>query len=121
MGETMDFCGRYQHQTAQDVNLILDTVYAVRLLALFQTTVFLDRSKLKAFADEKINVVEKLNFVSGRVENIVGKEQKLLFSHASAEVRGENTPGRKFASSGYRTHNHQVMSPTYSSLSHSGG
>ena len=32
----------------------------------------------------------------------------LLFSHASAEVRGENTPERKFASNGSRTHNHLV-------------
>ena len=33
----------------------------------------------------------------------------LLFSHAS-EVRGKNTPQRKFASTGYQTHNHHVMS-----------
>ena len=46
---------------------------------------------------------------------------RLIFSHASAEVRGENTPERKFASTGVRTHNHQVMSPTRSPLSHPGG
>ena len=46
---------------------------------------------------------------------------RLLFSHASAEVRGENTPERKVASTGDRTHNHQVMSPTLSPLSHPGG
>ena len=45
----------------------------------------------------------------------------LLFSHASAEVRGENTPERKVASTGDRTHNHQVMSPTHSPLSHPTG
>ena len=33
----------------------------------------LDWPKLKAFTDDKINVTEKLNFVEGRVENIVGK------------------------------------------------
>ena len=33
----------------------------------------LDWSKLKAFADDKINVAEKLSFVLGRVENIVEK------------------------------------------------
>ena len=33
----------------------------------------LDRSKLKAFADDKLIVAEKLKFVLGRVENIVGK------------------------------------------------
>ena len=43
---------------------------------------------------------------------------QLLFSHASVEVRGENTPERKFASTGDRTHNHRVMSPTRSRLSH---
>ena len=42
---------------------------------------------------------------------------QLLFSHASAEVRGKNTPERKFASTEDLTHNHQVMSPT---LSHPG-
>ena len=47
--------------------------------------------------------------------------RRLLFSHASAEVRGENSPERKFASTGYRTHNHQVMSSTRSPLSHLGG
>ena len=48
----------------------------------------------------------------------------LLFSHASAAVRGENTPKirentpeRNFASIGPRTHKHQVMSPTHLPLS----
>ena len=31
------------------------------------------------------------------------------------------TPERKFASTGDRTHNHQVLSPTHSPLSHPGG
>ena len=46
---------------------------------------------------------------------------RLLFSHASAELRGENTSERKFASTWYPTHNHQVMSLTRSPLSHPGG
>ena len=46
---------------------------------------------------------------------------RLLFSHASAEVKGENTPERKVAKAGDRTHNHQVLSPTRSPLSHPGG
>ena len=33
----------------------------------------LDQSKFKAFADNKINMTEKLKFVLGRIENIVGK------------------------------------------------
>ena len=45
----------------------------------------------------------------------------LLFSHASAEVRGENTPERKVAPTGDRTRNHQVTCPTRSPLSHLGG
>ena len=45
----------------------------------------------------------------------------LLFSHASSEVRGENTPERKVPSTGDQTRNHQVMSPTSSPLSHPGG
>ena len=41
------------------------------------------------------------------------------FSHMLlAEVRGENMPERKFASTGSRTHNHQVMSPTGSLMSY---
>ena len=40
---------------------------------------------------------------------------------ASAEVRGENTPERKFTSTVSRTHSHQVMGPTRSLLSHPGG
>ena len=34
---------------------------------------FLDGSKLQAFADNKINVTEKMKFVLERVEDIVGK------------------------------------------------
>ena len=43
---------------------------------------------------------------------------RLLFSHASAGVRGENMLERKFA--GDWTHNHQVTSPTRSALSNPG-
>ena len=38
-----------------------------------------------------------------------------------AEERGENTPERKFASTGSRTHNHQITSPTRSPLSYPAG
>ena len=33
----------------------------------------LDWTKLKSFADNKINVIEKLEFIFNKVENIVGK------------------------------------------------
>ena len=42
------------------------------------------------------------------------QSHRLLFSHTLAESGGENTPERKFSSTGYRTHNHQVMSLTRS-------
>ena len=35
------------------------------------------------------------------------QSHQLLFSHTSAEVRGENTPERKFASTGSQTPNHE--------------
>ena len=50
-------------------------------------------SKLKVFADDKINVTEKWKFVGGKVENIVGKGEKkngykhfLLFPHCYQEA-----------------------------------
>ena len=52
--------------------------------------------------------------------NFSFQSHRLLFSHASAEVRGEDLPERKVASTGDRTHNHQVMNPTPSPLSHPG-
>ena len=41
----------------------------------------LDWSKLKAFADKKINVAKKLKIVLGRVENIVGKGENAGNQH----------------------------------------
>ena len=43
----------------------------------------LDWSKLKAFADEKINVTQELKFVSGRKENIVGKGENAGYQKIS--------------------------------------
>ena len=42
---------------------------------------------------------------------------QLLFSHAS-EVKGKTKPEKKFASTRYQTHNHQVMNQTCSPLRH---
>ena len=42
----------------------------------------LDWSKLQAFADNKINVTEKLQFVLGKVENIVGKGENAGYQHS---------------------------------------
>ena len=41
----------------------------------------LDSSKLKAFANDKINVTEKLNFVFARIQNIVGKQENAGYQH----------------------------------------
>ena len=48
-------------------------------------------------------------------------KHRLLFSHASAEMRCENTPERKVASTVARTRTHQMMSLTRSTLNHPGG
>ena len=42
---------------------------------------FLDWSKLKAFADNKINVIEKLKFVLQRIGNIVRKGENAENQH----------------------------------------
>ena len=60
-------------------------------------------------------------FLTPALTQLFFPKPPLLFSHALAEVRGENTPERKFASTGDLTHNHQVMCPTRSQLSHPGG
>ena len=41
----------------------------------------LDVSKLKAFADNNLNVNRKLKFAFGRVENIVGKGENAGYQH----------------------------------------
>ena len=61
-------------------------------------------------------------FPTPALAQISFRSHRLLFSHASAEVRGKNTPVRKFASTGrIRTHSHQVMCPTRLSLTYPGG
>ena len=47
---------------------------------LFTKQQILGLSKLKAFADDKISVNQKLMFDLGRIENTVGKGGKLVFS-----------------------------------------
>ena len=60
-------------------------------------------------------------FLTPVLKQLSFQSHRLLFLLASTEVRGENKPERKFATIGYRTHNHQVMSQTRSLLSHPGG
>ena len=61
------------------------------------------------------------SFLTTVLTKISFQSRRLLFLHASAEVSGENTPERNFDSTGSRTHNHQINSPTRSPLSHLGG
>ena len=52
------------------------------ILTHYQTTKFQTSPKhLKAFADEKLNMIKKLKFVVGWVENIEGKEENACFQH----------------------------------------
>ena len=62
-----------------------------------------------------------LAFSQQHLHNFSFQSHQLLFSHASAQERGENTPERKVTSTGDQTHNHQVLSPTCSQLNHQGG
>ena len=49
-------------------------------LTLYQSTKIFSWSKLKRFADNKMNVTQKLKFVFGRVENIVGKGEYVCYN-----------------------------------------
>ena len=58
----------------------------LRTLLLFNSftndNLFLDWSKLKALiADDKINMTEKLEFVLGQIEKIVGKGENACYQH----------------------------------------
>ena len=41
----------------------------------------LEQSRMKDFADDKINLTQTLNFVLERVENIVGKGENAGYQH----------------------------------------
>ena len=56
-------------------------------------------------------------FLAPVLSQISFPSHRLLFPHASAEMRGEYMPERNFASTGSQTHNNQAMSPTSSPLS----
>ena len=51
-------------------------------------------------------------FLTPVLTQISFQSHRPLFSHVSADMRGENTPERNFASTGSGTHNQQVISPT---------
>ena len=58
---------------------ILKTVK--RALNSIPHNIILDLSKLKAFADDKTNMAEKLKFILEGVENIVGKGENAGYHH----------------------------------------
>ena len=68
---------------------MIEKFWSVFSFTLYKTIMFnslphnkiLDWSKFKAFADNKINVTEKLKFVLGRVESIVGKGENAGYRH----------------------------------------
>ena len=51
------------------------------LINSFPNNIFLGLSKLKGFADDRMNVTEKLKFLLGRVENIVEKGENDGYQH----------------------------------------
>ena len=52
--------------------------YLIKCLPHYMT---LDWSKLKAFVDDILNLTEKLKFVLGRLENIMGKGENAVYQH----------------------------------------
>ena len=46
-----------------------------------QNDKILDQSKLKAFADDKLKVIQMAKFVLDKIENIVGKEENAGYQH----------------------------------------
>ena len=79
----------------------------------------LDSSTLKEFAESVTHMLFH-GFLTPVLTQLSFQSHQLHFSHTLAEVRGENMPERKFASIESWTHNHQVMSPKRSPLSHPG-
>ena len=59
---------------------VTDPIYPI-LFNRLPNNKILDRSKLKVFADDKINTSEKLKFVLRKVESIVGKGENASYHH----------------------------------------
>ena len=65
----------------QDVLGAGQNEHCKRICSLLPNDKILEWSKLKAFADGKINVAQKLKLAAGRVENIVGKGENAGDQH----------------------------------------
>ena len=79
--------GREREKKTVDLNPYLPTIL-INGLSLTRGTFLLytkrkklDRSKVKTFQGDKLNLDEKLKFVLGRVENIVGKGENAGYQH----------------------------------------
>ena len=85
VSEKQWFCFVRQHCSVESYLPPYRTVITVCIyqpfLILYHNDKILEWSKLKAFADGKINVTEKLKCVLGRVENIVGKGENAGYQH----------------------------------------
>ena len=74
--------GRFIHFLITEMKQVMVCCFLLNSLPNDKTV---DLLKLKAFADDKLNLTQKLKFALGRVENIVGKgenaghQQFLLF------------------------------------------
>ena len=69
------------HEGKDNVTLTTMTQKIKDMLNSFPNNKISDRSKLKAFADDKIDVTENLKFILGRVENIAGKGENAGYQH----------------------------------------
>ena len=69
------------HEGKDNVTLTTMRQKIKDMLNSFPNNKISDRSKLKAFADDKIDVTENLKFILGRVENIAGKGENAGYQH----------------------------------------
>ena len=59
----------------------MDYPNLVRFIILLGNNEILALSKLKAFADDKINVTQNIEIVFCRIKNIVGKEENTCYQY----------------------------------------
>ena len=77
----MDFDRKNYSKISFALALIaLNKIYPMSFNALPYNRI-LDLYRLKAFADDKINVTQNLKFILERVENIVGKGENACYKH----------------------------------------
>ena len=60
---------------------MFSNVYFLRVIDSLPHNRILNLSKLKAFSDGKLNMTQKLKFILGRVENILGNGENVDYQH----------------------------------------